>query len=271
MSCKDNEVEVVSSSEIDPSAIAGTVIATILILAFIITFLVFRFQGKELKNIKTGKAKTPKTVTGQVYHTMFDRLGGFFGGSIGQFSIGMMVAILVSDVVGAFNGLIITPIVQVAIPDQTVFTKGVDIGRNVWFYPGQFFLSLLGFILSLLILFFIIEGFYQVSKLPKTREVLKYGFMAIILIALLGLMGWNIYAAVEPQTSKTCVKQPNSCEGCQVYPEGSTMIQPTTGAQGALSSLVKGSTGAKAPDNPIPPITPMRSFTNPMGGVRFGI
>lgn len=238
MSCKSDEVQVTSTPELDSGGIAGTVVATVIVLAFIITFLVFRLGGKDVKSWK----KT-KTMTGQVYSTLFDRLSGFFEGSIGQLSIGLLVAILVSDVIQSFNGMIITPIVQVAIPDQEIFRKGVDLGRNVWFYPGQFFLSLFGFILSLLVIFFIIEGVYQVSKLPKTRQVIKYGILVLILALIVGILIWNIYVtSTEPKVITTCV---------------------STQEPSAVAAF------AATEEKHLPPITPMRTFINPMGGVRY--
>ena len=166
---------------LDISAISGTVIMFIIILGFIIAYLVFRFN-----------TKTPT-----IHNTLFSRLDEFFGGSMGQFSIGMLVAILVSNVVSAFNGAIIEPIVKVSIPNQDIFNQQINLGRNVYMNPASFFLSLLSFFISLLILFFIIEGIFQLSKLPKMSIAIKYILLIIIITILIGIMSWNIYDIVN--------------------------------------------------------------------------
>ena len=244
MVCASDEIETKTTEKFDTGSVVGVSIASVIVVALIITFLVFHFKKKNTLYSK--------------YTTIFDRLGGFFGGSIGQFSIGMLVAILVADVVGSFNGLVITPLVQVAFPKQEIFRQGINIGgdRNVMFFPGQFLLSLFGFVLSLLILFFLIEGIYQLSKLPKMSKIAKYIFMTLIILLLLGLVVWNIYDVATLETRTTCTPVPNKCEGCQVFPEGTTVV-------------------AKDPEPTqqiLAPITPLKSFIDPGGeGVYFGI
>lgn len=243
MSCSSGEIEIRTEEKFDLRLVVGVSVASVIVIGMIITFLVLKFYKKG-DNVYTK------------YSNVFDRLGGFFGGTVSQFSIGLLIAILISDVVGSFNGLIITPLVQVAFPSQKIFRTGVNIGgeRDVYMYPGQFILSLFGFILSLLILFFIIEATYQVSKLPFVAKISKYGFTMLVILLLLGLLAWNIYDVLTLETRVKCEPIPNSCEGCEVFPEGSKIVQGPVEESPQLSL----------------PIGRMKTMINSRDGIRYG-
>lgn len=256
-SCPSGQYDENANKELNIGAITGASIVLIIVVTFIITYFVLKFRP-ELLSKSFGKSNKkaglfgpgssnvqPKTISGQFYNTLFGRFDGFFGGAIGQFSIGLLVAIMLSGLISAFNGMIIAPIIQVTIPDKKLFTTGIDLGRDVWFYPGQFFLSFLGFLFSIFFLFFLIDLLNQFcTKVPYGGQILKWFVVSIIIFIIVGLCCWNIY-----DVSKAA--QPNCVDGT---PQAAAAMKKEEEARG-----------------PLPPITPMNLFINPMGGVRFSI
>jgi large-conductance mechanosensitive channel len=186
MSCKEGEIE---KKQTNVPGIVSVCVLGVLLLSFIITVVVLKIKKNN---------QVPGTTGGSSFE-IINRFEGFFMGSMGQFSIGLVIAIMLAGLVSAFNMLIMTPLVQVSIPDQEIFRRGISLGRNTYIYPGQFVLSVFSFFVSLFIIFIIIELIFQITKLLGSK-VLYWLFVVVFSLILIGLLIWNIYVfATKPK------------------------------------------------------------------------
>jgi large-conductance mechanosensitive channel len=208
MSCPKGEYETIEYTDKKKSSLIGISLLSAFSLIFSILFIVFYDRHRDT------------LTTSDANKYVFGRLTNFFGGSVNFLSLGLIVAIMATGVVNTLNLAVIKPIIQVSFPDQDIFTKEYEIGRGVFIYPGQFLLSILGFLMSILIIFFLIEIVTQfvvltrklVNKiqLKTNRKISISGpFMLalIFIILLLALLCWNIYDVI---TVKQCTNVPVS-------------------------------------------------------------
>jgi large-conductance mechanosensitive channel len=125
------------------------------------------------------------------------------GKSINSASV---LAILAAGVVIGFNGLIMTPLITTIFPDKTIYQNITIPGQNVIINPGQFFIALIGFILSLILFFFVAEIIYIIKeKAEKSLSIiliiLLFGFLTFMLI-------WNAIETDKILKQPDCI--PNS-------------------------------------------------------------
>ena len=142
-------------------------------------------------------------------NTIYVRLKKFYGSSLSQLSLGLVIVFLVSDVVNAFNNSIMFPIIRSSFPNEDVWTKGVDLPRGQIMYPGLFIQTVVSFIISIAIMFMIgecvnsINGWYNKNnKNNKNTEnpnnmYLNFGYVLVI-ITFIALVSWNIKEIVDP-------------------------------------------------------------------------
>lgn len=208
--------------------IIGISIASAILLSLIIAYFAVRFRinADFIKDPKTGqmipkheipvpvvvkgKSKSGKSsskvvhatlpppsnqsLISQFYENLFVKFESFFGSTLAQFSIGVVVAIAMSNVISTFSSLIISPLVQVTIPDQSVFMTGVNLGRNVWMYPGQFLLSLIGFVLTATLIFFLTLFFTYVRQIPHSDTIGK-GIVGLAVVSV--FIAIIVYNAID--------------------------------------------------------------------------
>ena len=136
------------------------------------------------------------------YEVFLDRFSDWFTKVSNTINLSSVLAILTAGVIIGFNGLIMTPLIQTMFPVD--ITSGLEIpGREVTLNPGQFFIALIGFILSLILFFFIAEIFRLIHKHAKTGLIVV---VLIVLFAFLTFMfGWNIYVASTILPLNDCV------------------------------------------------------------------
>jgi len=137
-----------------------------------------------VKTIATGK-----TIKQTSYSDSF--LGRFtewftkVGNSINS---GSILAILAAGVVIGFNSLIMTPIISTMFPLD--ISKAMPIpGRNSSVYPGQFFIALIGFIISLIIFFFVAEIVHIIRR--KFSRSLTIIIIVLLFLFLTFMLIWN--------------------------------------------------------------------------------
>ena len=113
---------------------------------------------------------------------------------------GSVLAILAAGVVMGFNSLIMTPIISTMFPVDITTNMQIP-GRDAYVNPGQFFIALIGFILSLILFFFVAEIIYLIRL--KFKFSLIVFVIVILFLFLTFMLIWN---AIE--TDKI-LKQPN--------------------------------------------------------------
>lgn len=131
---------------------------------------------------------------------VFTRFSKFYDLSIANITLTLIIAFLVSDVVGSFNVNIMTPIVKSAYPKQNMFGGPLLLPRAVPIYPGEFLQAIIGFILSLFFLFLIAEllGTFLRLNPKKGKQVMYYIIYFIIGIIFISILVWNLVVAFNP-------------------------------------------------------------------------
>ena len=143
--------------------------------------------GEVLKYVKSiGKGKiSENTIYEDNFTGRFTEWFTRVGSSINSSSI---LAILAAGVVIGFNGLIMTPIISTMFPKD--ITQSMQIpGRMANVNPGQFFIALIGFIISLILFFFVAELIYLIRR--KFKKSLTIIILVLLFIFLTFMLIWN--------------------------------------------------------------------------------
>lgn len=132
------------------------------------------------KGSVTDKSNYENNFTGR-FTEWFTRVGN-------SINSGSVLAILAAGVVIGFNSLIMTPIISTMFPKD--ISQPIQIpGRVANVNPGQFFIALIGFILSLILFFFIAEVIHIIRhKFKKSLTVIIIIFLFLFLTFMLV---WN--------------------------------------------------------------------------------
>lgn len=141
---------------------------------------------------------TPSTTSIENFNVWLDRASK-------SINSGTILAILAAGVIIGFNSLIMTPVIVSMFPVS--ITQGFYIpGRNAYVYPGQFFIALIGFIICIILVFFIILVMDWANAFPFIKES-KWIFLLIVLSSLLlALLVWNSYEAHNIFKQPDCVQ-----------------------------------------------------------------
>ena len=191
----------------------GTSIITVIYIAFL--YLIFQLYYLEppklLKQLKPQlQPKYENTFTGRLVE-FTTKLGN-------SINLGMIVAILSSALVIGFNSYIMTPIITTIFPID--ITTNISIpGIDASIAPGQFFIALIGFIISLILFFWIGEFIYWIAydKEGKHKKIGNYNILSTVFVLLLfafltGMFIWNIVNLVNqpdcvPSTPTSEIRQ----------------------------------------------------------------
>lgn len=172
-------------------------------------------------------------------NTIFTKLKNFYGMSLSNISIALLIAFLVSNVVSSFNVYLMTPLVQSVFPGEDIWQQPIHLPRDKIMYPGLFFQACVGFVLSigmLFVLYFLFQKLFELivygksqEKRSKISEIIMYG---IILIIYLILLIWNaveILKTPPPSTLPPVVSNTNNQQQRIVKTiNQKTMSQPYT-------------------------------------------
>ncbi len=116
------------------------------------------------------------------------RFSDWFSKVENSINSGSVLAILAAGIVIGFNSLIMTPLIATMFPVD--ISQPIEIpGRHVKINPGQFFIALIGFILSLILFFFIAELIYTIKKYFK--HTLTISILILLFIFLTIMLIWN--------------------------------------------------------------------------------
>lgn len=146
-------------------------------------------------------------------NTIYVRLKQFYGSSLSQLSLGLVIVFLVSDVVNSFNNSIMFPVIRSSFPNENVWNNGVSLPRGQVMYPGLFLQSIVSFVLSIGIMFMIGEILNVISKQfnrikGKQPEGVKTGsklggfytniLYLLVISVFVVLIVWNVKEIVNP-------------------------------------------------------------------------
>ena len=147
---------------------------------------------------------------------MFAELKTFYGTSFGGMSLALLIAFLVSDVVGSFNRYLMVPLVQSVFPGENVWQRPVILPRGKTMYPGLFFQSIVSFVMSIGVIFMVVyplSVLFNFSALNIKREssgisstVGKVLFYIIVVVIIMGLFIWNMIEIFNPEINHSNVK-----------------------------------------------------------------
>jgi len=214
----------------------GISLITIVYIAFLVILVSYSNIEKHIIKITSKKSKPLSTTTAGPSHlpspkTYWERLQAWLTKTFSAINTGMIVAILSAGIVLGFNSLIMTPLVNSIFPDQTISNPINIPGRNVAINPGQFLIAVIGFIFSLILLFFVVEIFYFIyEKLgPKSSE---YLVLFVIFALLTFLLIWNAMQTDKILNLDDCVPIGTditllSFKSTGTSPKASTIHHPT--------------------------------------------
>ena len=184
-------------------AIVGLSVSGIIFLIFIILFIIS--LNTHTRRIRTrfstriNPNPSPKTPT---------RLHEYGEFILSKFNLPIVIAVMISGVVLGFNQLIMTPIINTMFPNQT-FANVITIpGTTSSIAPGQFLIALIGFIISLFILFGFIQLYFVLSKHTSTNK--GWIYVGILSLLLFGLFVWNIVNTQSILSQPDCTLAPST-------------------------------------------------------------
>jgi len=196
--CGPNQEDITDKKN---GAKVGMSITSIMYFAFLL-FLISYFKFKQNANSGTGTAaSTPAPAPAPVLNILDPTtyLGRFESWFVikakSSINSSMIIAILAAGIVLGFNGLIMTPLISTIFPDQQIGTPlpipgKTSNGLPITVNPGQFFIACIGFIFSIVLLFFIAELLYFIhDKIFKKYTV--YILMIILFVFLTFMVVWN--------------------------------------------------------------------------------
>jgi hypothetical protein len=152
------------------------------------------------------------------------------GNSINSATI---LAILAAGVVIGFNGLIMTPLISSMFPKDITHPMEIP-GKHIYINPGLFFIALIGFVVSLIIFFFVAEGINIVKKHFKRPLIIVSIFLLFVFLTF--MLIWNALQTDKLLKSPDCVKIGTSTKifnklnkpqlDSQTYPDSPDPLQP---------------------------------------------
>ena len=123
--------------------------------------------------------------------------------------MGLIIAFLISDVISSFNAYVMTPLVRSAFPGGDIWINAVDLPRDNKMFPGMFFQSIIAFILSIAVLFILVEIFATMfmaykSRNPKENRInfLNIILYSVVIIVFVGLIIWNAIELANPEAQE---------------------------------------------------------------------
>jgi hypothetical protein len=152
-----------------------------------------------IKSLSNGKFSEKTTKYADNFVGRFTEWFTKVGNSINS---GSVLAILAAGVVIGFNNLIMTPLITTMFPENINVPMEIP-GRNASVNPGQFFIALIGFILSLILFFFIAEFIYIIKRHFKNK--LTIGIIFLLFIFLTFMLVWNAIQTHKLINQPDCV------------------------------------------------------------------
>lgn len=148
------EIIIKEKDKVKNEAIISVIVIVIITVLFLVYYAYSSYIGME--------------------QTIYSRIKKFYGSSLSQLSLGLVIVFLVSDVVNSFNNAIMFPIVRSSFPDENIWNKGVELPRGQIMYPGIFLQAIVSFILSVAVMFMVGEFIDRLGSLLKKQYIRKF-------------------------------------------------------------------------------------------------
>lgn len=180
----DDEILIKDTSEVRTDATISIILIVSLTVLFVGYYIYSQYVG--------------------INNTVYVRLKQFYGSSLSQLSLGLVIVFLVSDVINTFNKSIILPIIKSSFPDENMWNQGVSLPRGQIMYPGMFLQSVVSFVLSIGIMFMVGEMLNTISKLFSKKDKKSSGTFYInlayifVIIIFITILIWNIIEITNP-------------------------------------------------------------------------
>lgn len=180
----DDEILIKDTSEVKTDATISIILIVSLTVLFVGYYIYSQYVG--------------------INNTVYVRLKQFYGSSLSQLSLGLVIVFLVSDVINTFNKSIILPIIQSSFPDENMWNQGVSLPRGQIMYPGMFLQAVVSFVLSIGIMFMVGEILNTISKLFSKKDKKSSGTFYInlayifVIIIFITILIWNIIEITNP-------------------------------------------------------------------------
>jgi large-conductance mechanosensitive channel len=181
----DDEILIKDTSEVKTDATISIILIVSLTVLFVGYYIYSQYVG--------------------INNTVYVRLKQFYGSSLSQLSLGLVIVFLVSDVINTFNKSIILPIIKSSFPDENMWNQGVSLPRGQIMYPGMFLQSVVSFVLSIGIMFMVGEMLNTISKLFSKKDKKSSGTFYInlayifVIIIFITILIWNIIEITNPE------------------------------------------------------------------------
>jgi large-conductance mechanosensitive channel len=180
----DDEILIKDTSEVRTDATISIILIVSLTVLFVGYYIYSQYVG--------------------INNTVYVRLKQFYGSSLSQLSLGLVIVFLVSDVINTFNKSIILPIIKSSFPDENMWNQGVSLPRGQIMYPGMFLQAVVSFVLSIGIMFMVGEILNTISKLFSKKDKKSSGTFYInlayifVIIIFITILIWNIIEITNP-------------------------------------------------------------------------
>lgn len=138
-----------------------------------------------LKQLVSKFTKTNKALE----DTFMNRFNEWFSRVSKSINIGSVIAILAASVVVGFNGMIMTPIIASMFPPDFRLNIPVPGREDIVVNPGQFFIAFIGFIISLILFFFLAQFVYIICQ--HFENWLTGLILLVLFVFLTFMLAWN--------------------------------------------------------------------------------
>lgn len=209
MSCQDNEKDITLEKQGSMFGFSVILIIYIFFIVFIVLLIMNRYQSNKSSR-KTTNVTRPHTKhynlivqPGSSYSdTFMGRFNDWYMKIGNYINMGSILAIFAAGVVIGFNGLVMTPIIMTIFPKK--INDPIQIpGKDIEINPGQFFIAVIGFVISLILLFFISELINAIRR--RFENLLSIVTLVILFIFLTFMFVWNYLYMKNMYSLPNCV------------------------------------------------------------------
>lgn len=200
--CSSGEVDITDQKT---GAKVGMSVISIIYIFYIIfiIILIIAFKRKSVQSVVPNVVTNASPPSMPKYEDNFiGRFSVWFTNAPGLINSVSILSILAAGVVIGFNSLVMTPIIIAMFPVSIGDPIRIP-GRNTYINPGQFFIALIGFVISLILFFFITE------LINSVRRNFRFGLTIVILIILFifltFMLAWNGKQTNEILSRPDCV------------------------------------------------------------------
>lgn len=199
--CSSGEIDITDQKT---GAKVGMSVISIIYIFYIIfiIILIVAFKKKSTGNSVSATVPTNAPVPSSYEDNFIGRFSRWFTNAPGLINSVSILSILAAGVVIGFNSLVMTPIIIAMFPVSIGDPIRIP-GRNTYINPGQFFIALIGFVISLILFFFITEAINSIRR--NFRFALIIIILIILFIFLTFMLAWNGMQTNELLSKPNCV------------------------------------------------------------------